>query len=373
MRKLATIRKISVIEPIPGKDRVELATIDGWHAMISKADNFKPGDLVIFAEPDSVFPQEERFEFLKKYNYRIKTQRFKSEDGYVYSQGLVLPLSYVSGADKLKEGDEVTSQLKITQYEETMDVEKEHLPKKKYPKWLMKFGWFRKLVVPKSTPKRGFPSYVTKSDQERCQNLGQVYWNTGNWTLTEKVDGQSGTWVLRRLPRTKLQKFLGVKEKFEYLVCSRNYVIPDKDNSTYWFNSEKYNIREKLETLMTTGVFFDQEFVAFQGENIAPSVQKNKYGVKEPDLYIFDIIIASGKVKTAKAKLITENCGMKFVPIIGTGESLAGKTVDDLLKMADGKSQLCDTLREGIVFRDEKNGNKSFKAVSPAFLFKHGE
>lgn len=57
MRKLATIRQITSIEPIKGKDRVELARIDGWTCMVSKADNFQSGSLCVFCEPDSVFPE----------------------------------------------------------------------------------------------------------------------------------------------------------------------------------------------------------------------------------------------------------------------------------------------------------------------------
>ena len=53
MRKLATIRVIQSINPIAGKDRVEMATVDGWTCMVSKADGFKPGDKCIFCEPDS--------------------------------------------------------------------------------------------------------------------------------------------------------------------------------------------------------------------------------------------------------------------------------------------------------------------------------
>ena len=47
-------------------------------------------------------------------------------------------------------------------------------------------------------------------------------------------------------------------------------------------------------------------------------------------------------------------------------------SVTELLDYATGKSALYDTLREGIVFRT-KDGTHSFKAVSPAFLIKHGE
>ena len=52
--------------------------------------------------------------------------------------------------------------------------------------------------------------------------------------------------------------------------------------------------------------------------------------------------------------------------------SLSEFTVDEVLKLAHGQSQLADTLREGLVFRDMV-GNKSFKAVDPEFLMKWKE
>ena len=52
-------------------------------------------------------------------------------------------------------------------------------------------------------------------------------------------------------------------------------------------------------------------------------------------------------------------------------------TVDELLELANGKSLLYDTKREGLVFRplefvsDEEVGRLSFKVVSNEFLLKH--
>ena len=39
-RKLATIRKISSIDPIPDADAIEVATIDGWKVVVKK-DEYK--------------------------------------------------------------------------------------------------------------------------------------------------------------------------------------------------------------------------------------------------------------------------------------------------------------------------------------------
>lgn len=71
MRKLASIRKIKSITPIEGKDRIVLAQVDGWNVIVKK-DEYKPGDLTVFCEPDSVLPQKPEFEFLKRKNTELK-------------------------------------------------------------------------------------------------------------------------------------------------------------------------------------------------------------------------------------------------------------------------------------------------------------
>ena len=46
MRQLASIKEVKDIIPIEGKDRIELAIIDGWSVIIKK-DEFKVGDKCI--------------------------------------------------------------------------------------------------------------------------------------------------------------------------------------------------------------------------------------------------------------------------------------------------------------------------------------
>lgn len=116
----------------------------------------------------------------------------------------------------------------------------------------------------------------------------------------------------------------------------------------------------------------DNEWVAIQGECIAPNVQGNKYRVSEPDLYVFNLIFPDGRIDSIRAKEIIEKYGMKFVPIISEKIRIKGMSVSEILGYATGKSQLFNTLREGIVFRS-MDGKQSFKAVSPDFLIKHNE
>jgi RNA ligase (TIGR02306 family) len=122
MRKLASIKSISDILPIEGKDRIELAIIDGWQIIVKKGE-YIIGDKTIFVEIDSVLPEKEEFEFLRKNKFRIKTMKL----GGVLSQGICFPLSLLPNDKQYNLEDDVTDILGIKQYEATRDIESEDI------------------------------------------------------------------------------------------------------------------------------------------------------------------------------------------------------------------------------------------------------
>lgn len=360
-RKLAHVEKIEWMKPIEGKDRIALAGVLGWTVIVQKSD-YEAGQKCVFCEIDSVFPEKPEFEFLRSKKFRIKTMKMSG----VLSQGICFPLSILPEGN-YEIGDDVTDIIGITQYkltmdkEETCDTENENNVKK-YPQFLMRLAWFRKLVLPKKQSK-GFPSFITKTDEMRIQNAPFYLEMDCNYVATEKVDGQSGSFTLQRVKG----KHFWNKDTYDFAVCSRNLRKWKKDTSSFWSVAEKYNIEQILHQLIG-----DNEWVAIQGECVAANVQGNKYKVTEPDLYVFNLIYPSGRVGSVEAKKTVGEYGLKFVPIIDESVNLKGMSVADVLKYATGKSQLYDTLREGIVFRS-LDGKQSFKAVSPDFLIKHGE
>ena len=357
MRQLATVQQIADIQPIPGRDRIVLATVLGWHVIVTT--DFHVGDPVVFCEIDSVLPEKPEFEFLRTKKFRIRTMKMAG----VISQGICFPLSVLPQREKPYEpGEDVTEILGVTQYEPTMDRETEAqipLTKHRYPGFLMRFAWFRRLVLPKKRKTSGFPDFVSKTDETRIQNMPWIVNDKSEWIATEKVDGQSGTFALVR------HKGL-FRDKFEYIVCSRNLRLNAKDNSSYWQVSDRYNIEAALRNMI--GAW---DWIAIQGECIGPKIQQNKYGVKECDLFVFNLIYPSGRVGSEMACSICQQHGLNFVPIIDT-KVILPDTVDEVLAYAHGRSMLADTLREGIVFRS-KDGKQSFKAVDPVFLMQWNE
>lgn len=359
MRTLASIKLISDIMPIEGRDRIVLAVVDGWSVIVKK-DEFKIGDKCVYIEIDSVLPDKPEFDFLRKNNFRIKTMKMAG----VISQGICFPVDILPSGD-YQVNQDVTDIIGVTQYEKTMDKERDANPSqhtsKKYPQFLMRMEWFRKLVIPKKEQK-GFPSFLSKTDETRIQNMPHILKNNGLWVATEKIDGQSGTFCLVR--HKSINPFK--KNKFEYIVCSRNLRIYTKNNSSYWSVSDRYNIENLLRSIIG-----DNDWVAIQGECVAPNVQGNKYKVTEPDLYVFNVIYPTGRMGSITAKALCDAIGLKFVPIVSNGYVLP-ETVNEVLDYAHGQSAIGDTLREGLVFRS-MDGKQSFKAVDPLFLLKYDE
>lgn len=377
MRKLASIQIINNISPIEGSDFIEQVQILGWN-LVTKKGEFNINDKCIYIEIDSIVKECSEFEFLRKYKFRVKTQKIRG----VISQGLAIPLQTFNISKELEIGTDVTELLGITKYltpsereEFEQEERKVHNEKNKLKKYMMRYSWFRKLVLPK-TKKTGFPDWVSKTDEERIQNVPQLlsYFKNYRVYVTEKIDYQSVTFtgkMFRKYP--KLGKLS--PKKFVFVVCSRTITNNDK-NSLYWKIARKYNIEKILKENPT---------LTIQGEQGDTKVQGNKYGIKEPTLWVFNIIDHERKYHydydEMRAFCEIYDLGVVYrIPIKVDGEMIInpllselGTTVSEIIERAKGKSLIADIPREGIVVRCIDNGQKilSFKAINPDFLLKY--
>jgi RNA ligase len=365
-RKLASIQKIVNIEPIPDADAIEKATVLGWEVVIAKKDNLKINDLVCYIEVDSIVPPKPEFEFLKERKYRIRTIKLRKQ----ISQGLILPLNILP-SKKYNEGDDVTDIIGVKKYDPQADAE-EKLAKEvanrtnnRIKKFMMQYPWYRRLFL--KPKKGGWPKFISKTDEDRIQLFPDICNKEANtiFGVTEKIDGQSGTWFLLKKEK---YNFLGFKfgNSFEFGVCSRNLHLPKENDSSYWCIARKYNIRKVLERLIG-----DNQFVAIQGEIIGPGIQANKYKVSEYEMYAFNLIFPDKKIDTKTAAFILEEWGIKFVPVLDNNFKLK-PSIHENVDYAKGKSILVDGLREGVVCRNYEK-NLSFKIVNPEFLLKYEE
>lgn len=335
-RKLATVRRIDAIDPIPGADAIEVATVGGWKTVVAKKDGFKVGELAIYCEVDSWIPTElapflskgrEPREFNGVKGERLRTIKLRGQ----LSQGLLLPT--VGQTQITGEGDDLTEFLGIQKWE------------KPIPAQLA------------GQVQGNFPSQVPKTDQERVQNIVKEVTVANETSLqfeiTEKLEGSSCTFFL--------------DEEGVFHVCSRNLDLKFDENNTYWRAAIKYDVERKIKELCTLGI-------AIQGEIVGPGIQDNIYNLNDVQFYVFDVYDAqSGQYLTPKERQrMIQQLDLMHVPILAYAaelyDTLGITDIPGILNFAEGKSKLLPTQeREGVVFK-EVNGGMTFKAISNKYL-----
>lgn len=328
MRKLASIRAIAQIEPIPGADAIEVATIDGWKVVVKKME-FEIGEWCVYFEIDSFLPATNpRFDFLMSRGAttdatgnrgaRLRTIKLRGQ----ISQGLALPIGKFFAPGDVALGDDVTGRIGVTKWEPPM------------PACL---GGQAKAI---------FPGWIRKTDQERIQNIPHILNDRDQWEVTIKLDGSSMTAF----------HFDGATG-----VCSRNLELKEAEGNTFWKVARQYGLPDNLA---------EHGNIAVQGELIGEGIQGNSEKIKGHDFYVFDVwMIDEGRYATPTERhRICADLGLKHVPV---EHALTGlpSSVADALAMADGKSLNTNTRREGLVFK-RHDGKMSFKVISNAFLLK---
>ena len=395
-RELAYVVLVDGIEELPGYDRVESAIIGGWHCIVPKGQ-FKVGDPGIYFEIDSKVPSDNpAFAFLEKRNYKIKTQKMCKS----ISQGLLMHAvdfgwgNTTSGG--IYDGNEthypedesrfLTKKLGVT-YADPEDNQRKAPSVDKYKKmaqrhpavfrkpfvrWLMKRQWGKDLMFfffgKKKDKKNGWPEWVSKTDEERIENMPWILKDsTKQWIATEKIDGTSTTFTMKRGKR---------KGKYDFYVCSRNVCFDSVDRpcyydtNVYWEMAEKYNMFEVLKQLLE--YLPEAEWVTVQGETYGEGVQKNTYDISGHDFMAFNLITSDkGRWNTMNMKNILENgFNVPCVPVLDDSMTLP-ETVEELREYVNSKpSTVNGKIKEGIVFRSQ-DGVQSFKCVSPEYLLKY--
>lgn len=373
-RKLASIQKILDIQPIENADKIELATVLGWHVVVSKSENHKIGDLVCYVEIDSQCPETLLFEFLKERKYRVKTIKLRGQ----ISQGLIIPLDKLPKGN-YKEGQDVTKILGITKYDPEAEKEnkliEQSMKNNKNPihKKLMKYKWYRKLYSKFTTPtKNGFPTWIKKTDEDRIQVLVEKFndiiaVNDTKKALyfdsTEKLDGQSATYFIKKY------KKLGLFTKYDFGVCSRNLRLKTPSNSSYWTIAKKHDMEGILKDMIKK---YNANSIVIQGEICGTGIQGNKYQIDGYKLFVFNLIIDNKRYRTQEVKNILKPYKIETVPILDTNVLLL-PSIDEMVKNAEGKSKIYSKSdREGKVWRS-CIGDLSFKVINPKFLLKNNE
>jgi RNA ligase (TIGR02306 family) len=353
MRKLASIQTVNAAEPIPNADAIERIRILGWWVVVKKGE-FKPGDLVVYCEIDSLLPERPEFEFLRASSFkparpdpavgtvlpagfRIKTVRLRGQ----VSQGICFPLSILPPGTTATEGADVTDLLGILKWEPPLPI-----------------GMGGRV-------KGSFPGFLPKTDETRVQVLEPVLLRHRGKTfhVTEKLDGMSFTAFFRE----------GV-----FGICSRNLWMDETDDANVLARVARgLQLEEKLRAAKDRRGLD----LAIQAELIGPGIQKNKYALKAVTLRVFNVLNVANFALldyTSTQEVIAE-LGLDAVPQLGT--LVLDHKVDELVAYSEGISQLNPKVqREGVVLRpfaeeydEDIGGRLSFKVINPKFLLKYDE
>lgn len=366
MRQLARIVTIDKLVKHPNADRLEIASVGLWN-IVTSVGQFTEGCEAILCEIDCMLPlEDERFSFLKgrneyvvdaKFYSRLKTTRLRK----VLSQGLLLPLhEFASELEAFRSDSNTHSTLAdalgIIKYEPPEDN-------------------FTHTAVRGSSGGKPFPYFIHKTDQERIQNLTHEYneiakrFDSGRiedyelFEITYKLDGSSITIYAK-------DGKLGV--------CSRNLELPLPYDWAEWQNAESHFIKAAINSglLFKLALYHSQtgRNIAFQGELVGPGIQNNFEGLKEHQIFIYDVFdIDAGKYLLPEERrwLIIHEMYVAHVPTYSMNAWLP-YPIEKILEQADGESGLNGKFREGLVYKSMER-DFSFKAISNSYLEKTGK
>lgn len=399
-RELAYVVIIDGIEPISGYDRVEHAIVGGWRVIVQK-DQFKVGDPAIYFEIDSRVPADkECFAFLEKRNYKIKTLKMcktisqgllmhaedfgwtirrDAQNEYPYIVDNKNEIHYANGESRfltkllnVTYADEEDNARKAPSVDKYKKMAQRHpnIFKQPWARWFMKREWGKKLMFfffgKAKDKKNGWPAWVQKTDEERIECMPFILNNKNPWIVTEKCDGSSTTFTMKR----------GKFKKKDFYVCSRNVCFDsvDKpcyyDTNIYWEMAQKYHMFEVLSKLLDSMPAV--KWVTIQGETYGEGVQRNTYGLSGHDFMAFNLITSDkGRWNSCNMKEILEkDYNIPCVPILNDNYILPD-TVEELREYVNSQPSVINgKIKEGIVCRSP-DGIHSFKCVSPEYLLKY--
>ena len=346
MNKIATIQKVTNVRNHPNADSLDLCNILGWQVVIKRGE-FKDGDLCVYIPIDSVLPEKPEFEFLRQKDFRIRTVKLRGQ----ISQGICFPLSILPSSipdDGMihglgenggfySAGQDVTDLVGCTHYEKPLPPELVGKAIGGFPGWL------------RITDELNIKSYPVILDEMR----GRPYY------ITRKDDGQSGTYFLKD----------GV-----FGVCSRKLQLAD-DGNGYWAMAHKYDLEARMRS------WFGGGDIAVQGEVCGPGIQKNKLGLKEKELHLFNLVDPKTREYMSFEKL-RYFCEFSHIPMVTQIDAGLVFIYDlpYLQNLANGLKYPNGSSAEGIVIRPTEyvyspttEWALSGKVVSEVFQVKHEE
>ena len=361
------VARINEIKAIPGADNIEQAVVGGWNCIIQKGQ-YAEGGLVVVATTDAVIPQD-LSDAMNVTNYLRKGQRVRTVKlRGVYSECLIIPLKYASGAakhanTKWDEGEDMMDVLKIFKYEP--------------PAVQIQLSSGRKIRYHQN------PNFHVYYKFPNLKNVAGMFTENDLVEITRKIHGTNARYGIVKKRRLsiwdKVKRFFGNEWiEYEYVYGSHNVEKGSDSQGFYdtdvWATvAEKLDIKNKLWALAKEYSIEEiGEGIIIYGEIFGAGIQKNyDYGLVDMDFNGFDVKVNGEYQTTYDAwKIIDSWLGLTFVPILYYGDW--SQEIQDKYTF-NNYIEGTKVPHEGIVikyFTGERN--KVAKVINPDYLI-YGE
>ena len=363
LNSVCYVGRIGEIRPIEGADNIELAIVNGWHA-ITKKGQHNVDEQVIIATTDAVIPLSISDElgvtgYLRK-GQRVRTVKLRG----VYSECLIMPLDLLVFIDNINDGDDMMEMLGVIKYEPPVKMVE------------MSVGG-RKFKYHQN------PNFHVYYKFPNLKNVPELFTEEDRVSITRKLHGTNARYGIVRKKNLSLwdrvRKFFGNKwVEFEYVYGSHN-VEKGSDSQGFYSTdvwrtiADEYKIKEKLWEYVKE-YFIPQHFgsgIVIYGEIYGHGIQKNyDYGLKDIKFAGFDIEI-DGKYQTfSNEQGIFDTLDLPKVELLYSG--LWDKGTQDRF-VFNNFIEGTKVPHEGIVVKDlSGERHKVAKVINPDYLI-YGE
>ena len=337
---IANVVEIEAVHPHPNADRLFLARIKGWQAVIRKREDgspeFAPGERVVFIPPDSTLPRE-------------MAERL----------GVV---SYLADRTNAEGGrDLVVRQVRL-RGEPSFGL----LVRPDDPGWPVGTDVREHYGIGKFRPPMRFsagdaepnhPLFQRYTDIENLRNFPDVFTPGEEVVVTEKIHGTNARigWV----EGTLLAGSHGLQRK-----------RPEPEamaTSTYWYPATLEPVRSLLDELRQS-----HPVAILYGEIYGSRVQSLHYGRRDGlGFAAFDVLVGEHYLDSGDFAALCARHGVETVPILERGPF----SLERIAELSRGRTTLPDQhIREGVVVRpvrerfDPRVGRAILKYLSDDYL-----
>ena len=363
LNSVCYVGRIGEIRPIEGADNIELAIVNGWHA-ITKKGQHNVDEQVIIATTDAVIPLSISDElgvtgYLRK-GQRVRTVKLRG----VYSECLIMPLDLLDCVDNINDGDDMMEMLGVIKYEPPVKMVE------------MSVGG-RKFKYHQN------PNFHVYYKFPNLKNVPELFTEEDRVSITRKLHGTNARFGIVKKKNLSLwdrvRKFFGNEwVYFEYVYGSHNVEKGSDYQGFYgtdvWRTvADEYKIKTKLweyvkkyytPTLLGSGI-------VIYGEIYGHGIQKNyDYGLKDIKFAGFDVEI-DGKYQTFfNERGIFDTLDLPKVELLYSG--LWDKGTQDRF-VFNNFIEGTKVPHEGIVVKDlSGERHKVAKVINPDYLI-YGE